>query len=409
MAADRHFRFSEQPEGEHQKGLQRLSEISHTRILVAIETDATRYHGEHASRPRLLDRGEAEQMLAHLSTDLASQFPSLKSCALSMTGALFDQTQLLRPQYPIYSTLESMFQASFRGQEFEPRLLSLGADGGQMPDPSLQPSMEIPLGLLQALPIVVSGEQALIDRLSEEMEHRFFESGQLSAHSAKALEANFAIAVNHARFMTITDLNAMLNLQLEHFGFLPLWQLLDAAINAPGDSLQVEGRGSQKFKWNGNAVQSEFETFDYWAQKGAGRGMATDGQLLAQGYSDWTREYRQYLTTLAAHDVPVVQTLPGMPDHVLEQSYLIEESSYQPGRDSVPVTEHSSGELGTVAVSVIKNDSLFNYYPLLPSGLNDLHASIREMPGSNASISFPGSILYDGRSRHLRPDIQQAS
>jgi hypothetical protein len=137
--------------------------------------------------------------------------------------------------------------------------------------------------------------------------------------------------------------------------------------------------------------------------------MATDGQLLAQGYSDWTREYRQYLTTLVAHDVAVVQTLPGMPEHVLEQSYLIEESSYQPGKDSVPVTEHSSGELGTVAVSVINNETLFNYYPLVPSGLNDLHASIREVIGSNASISFPGSVLYDGRSRHLRPDILQAS
>ena len=37
-----------------------MSDIAHTRILVAIETDATRYHGEHASRPRLQARGHRE-------------------------------------------------------------------------------------------------------------------------------------------------------------------------------------------------------------------------------------------------------------------------------------------------------------------------------------------------------------
>jgi hypothetical protein len=384
-----------------------LSEIAHKRILVAIETDATRYHGEYASRPCLLDRGEAEQMLAHISTDLASHFPEIKTCALSMAGALFDQTQLLRPHYPIYSSLESMLAASYGRQEFQPRLLSLGAESGRMPEPALQPSPDIPLGLLQTLPIVVSGKPEFINRLADTMEHRFLENGQLSAHAAKALEANFRIVVNHARFMTLTDLNAMLNLQLEHFGFLPLWQLLDAAINTPGELVTVQGSGGQRFSWTGNAVRGVFETFDHWAQKGAGRSLASDGLVLAQAYSEWTREYRQFLTTLSAHGVPVEQVLPDTPDRVLEESFLIEESSFRSRQDVVPVTEHSSGELGTVAVSVAGETGQFNYYPLLPSGLNELHASIRESFGTTAGVSFPGSILYDGRSRQLKPDAQQ--
>ena len=263
-----------------------MPEVAHKRILVAIETDATRYHGEHARRPHLLDRAGAEQMLAHLSTDLATHNPGIKSCALSLAGALFDQTQLLRPSYPVYSRLESMLKASFGDQDFQPRLFSIGSKSGLMPETELQPYADIPLGLLQTLPLLVSGSPQLVDQLAENMEHRFLESGQLSAHSARALEANFGIVVNHARFMTVTDLNAMLHLQLEHFGFLPLWQLLDAGINTPHETLSVEGSAGQVFSWNGSAVRGVFETFDYWAQSGAGKAQASGGQMLAQGYAE---------------------------------------------------------------------------------------------------------------------------
>ena len=92
-----------------------------------------------------------------------------------------------------------------------------------MPLPDLQPCEDIPLGLLQILPLLISGPADYVSQLAEEMEHRFIEQGQVSAHSAKSMEAQFQIASNHARFMTMTDLNALLRLQLEHYGFLPLW------------------------------------------------------------------------------------------------------------------------------------------------------------------------------------------
>jgi len=301
-----------------------------------------------------------------------------------------------------------MLMASFGGQAFQPRLFSIGSEAGLMPEVELQPSADIPLGLLQTLPLLVSGSPQLVDQLAENMEHRFLESGQLSAHSARALEANFSIVVNHARFMTVTDLNAMLHLQLEHFGFLPLWQLLDAAINTPHETLSVEGSAGQVFSWNGSAVRGVFETFDYWAQSGAGKAQASSGQMLAQGYADWTREYRQYLTTLSAHGIPVEQVLPGNTDEVLKESFMVETSPLVSRQVAIQVTEHSSGELGTVAVTVVGNDGQFNYYPLVPAGLNELHASIRNTLGSDVEVSFPGSILYEEHSRQMRSDVAQA-
>jgi hypothetical protein len=100
-----------------------------------------------------------------------------------------------------------------------------------MPNSDLQPLPDIPLGLLQLLPVVVNGPPELVEELGQAMEYRFLEEGQVSAHSASWLETAFGISINHARMMTLTDLNAMLRMQLDHFGFLPLWELLDAALS----------------------------------------------------------------------------------------------------------------------------------------------------------------------------------
>lgn len=385
-----------------------MNNIEYTRILVAVETNAGHYSGGHPARPRLLDRTGAEQMLTHLSTDLVGLFPEVKSCALCMAGALYDQTQLLRPRYPVFAALEALLAASFKGQDFEPGLLSLGARSGQMPEADLQPSEHSQLGILLTLPLVIGGHEDRIGPLSEALEHQFMEAGQLSAHSARALESQFGIAVNHARFMTVTDLNAMLHLHLDHFGFLPLWQLLDRAVNQVGEALTVEGRGGQRFHWNGETVESRFETFDEWA-RGSGKSVPAADQLLAQAYADWTREYRQYLTTLLAHGVTVQQRLAEGMERSADGSFMVETKPGAPARDAAGVTEHSAGELGTVAVTVINEGSQQNYYPLEPRGLNYLHAAIRESLGGTPSVSFPGCILYDPGQRSLQADSLRAN
>jgi len=160
---------------------------------------------------------------------------------------------------------------------------------------------------VRMLTVLVSGPAEYADQLAVEMEHRFFDTGQLSAHSAKGLESHFKISVNHARFMTITDLNAMLHLQLKHYGFLPLWELLDAAMTPPENTLEVDTPGGLKFQWRDGAVHSFFESFDWWAQYGSGADKPASDQQLQESYADWTREYRRYLTMLVAHGIRVCQ------------------------------------------------------------------------------------------------------
>ncbi len=380
-----------------------MTSIRHQYVLVGIETDPTRYHGENASRPALLNRVAAEQVLAHIAADLNKLFPAINRCALSMTGALFDQTQVLRPQLPIFSALETLQHSSNPGDDFQPRLLSIGASEGKMPLQELQPFENIALGLLQILPLLVSGPAELVDDLADEMEHLFLEQGQLSAHSAKALESQFQISVNHARFMTITDLNAMLRLQLEHYGFLPLWELLDAAMLPRAEMQEVSTQGGLRFKWQDGAVHSYFESFDWWARYGGGAETPATDQQLQPAYVDWTREYRRYLTMLIAHGVRVIQHLPGLEDAGLTDSFLVEESTIIPEEPTAAVTEHSVGDLGTIAVTVVNGKRQMNFYPLQASGLNDLHQFIQEQ-GFSGDIAYPGNICYSENLRQLNPE-----
>jgi hypothetical protein len=372
------------------------------RTLVAIETDATRYHGPAASRPALLRPADAEQMLAHIAADMRAMLPGIADCSLIAAGALYDQTQILRPGYPVFSALESTAAAQ---RAFKPGLVSIGAVDGAMPVAELRPGDDIPLGLLQLLPVVVHGPAERVAELGQAMEYRFLEQGQLSAHAAAWLQTAFGIVINHARLMTLTDLDAMRRMQLEHFGFLPLWELLDAALTGRGETLTVSTHSGQVWQWRDGEVHTEFETFDHWASAGGGAGLPAARLALAEGYGDWTREMRQYIVTLRAHGVAVRFRLPKA-DQPLEDTYLCEVSQSLPRDGDFAITEHRFGDLGTIAVTAVNGRRIENYYPLRPRALNDIQARLRAVLSSGQTVAFPATILYDEQTRRLRPDGQ---
>ena len=71
-----------------------------------------------------------------------------------------------------------------------------------------------------------------------------------------------------------------------------------------------------------------------------------------------------------------------------------------PGASTLPVTEHTAGELGTVAVTVVSGNRHNESVCLQASGLNDLHEFIREQ-GYSGDVAYPGRICYDETSRQL--------
>jgi hypothetical protein len=388
--------------GTHYKNS--MMQSGHRHFFVAIETDATRYHGSSAARPRLLAKNEAEQLLAHLATDLEGLLPGFAQFSIATVGALFDQTQVLRPGYPVCTALESALVMAGNFPDVDPgrpARISLGAQDSRMPAATLHPEESIPLGILQLLPVTVSGDATRLAELGTAMEDIFMQAGQVSAHTARWLESAFAIKINHARFMTLLDLNAMFRLQLEHFGFLPLWQLLDAALNGQEEECEVASENGQVYTWRNGAVHTTFETFDYWSQSGGGMHVASFRGSLAGAYAAWTRTMRQYLTTLAAHQVSLEFFLPGVAQEALAGSFFVETITRAAAGRCAEVTEHSFAELGSICVSVVVDGQQHNYYPLRPQGLNDIQQAIRQRGLGGKTVSFPGTILYDERNRSL--------
>ena len=379
------------------------NETGFYRIMVAVETDATRYYGADAMRPAVLDSRDAEQLLSHVAADLTSLLPEISGCSLITAGALFDQTQLMRPAFPAFRALEDV-AISDRADRFKARLVSIGATDGAMPVSSLQPLGDIPLGMLQLLPVVIHGPADRVEELGQAMEYRFLEEGQLSAHSAAWMQTAFNIEIAHARLMTLTDLNAMLRLQLDHFGFLPLWELLDAALNDAPERLNVSGSGGQQFEWRDGVVQTRFETFDFWASQGGGRELPAARLQLATGYAEWTRELRQYITTLSAHGLDFSFHLPDSAQP-LEGTWFREASRQPAGELAAAITEHSMDDLGTIAITAVTGGEVDNYYPLVPQGLNDVHRHLRGRIPEKHTVAFPGTLLYDEERRCLVPDI----
>jgi len=341
-------------------------------------------------------------MLAHLAADLTAVLGGFGKCHLASAGALFDQCQILRPGLPVFAALAGA-DADRNNRGTTPGFFALGASLGRMPIDALQPDDSIPPGVLRLLPLLASGPDELIRQLSEETEHRFLAEGQLSPHTASWSEAAFGMGITHARFMTLTDLRAMFRLQLEHYGYLPLWELIDAAIDKRTEPLTVSTESGAVYEWRNGCVRVIFQTFDFWANHGAGREVQ-DTQDLASGYAHWSRELRRFISTLAAHEVALKFELPPGSEGRVSEHYLCETAPpAQEGGPLASITEHDWPELGTLAITACTAGKLTNFYPLAPQGLNRIHEFLQTLELEGEGMAFPGTIKLSESGRRLRP------
>ena len=380
-----------------------MSELSHYPCLLAIETDATSFHGAGARLPKLPDKTAAEQLIAHIAADLEGLLPGIRGTTLSTCAAVYDQTQVLRPGYPLFDALQQLLEASYQGQSFQPRLTSFAAADGRMPHIGLQPAADIPLSMLVLIPALVSGEPDAISSLAYVMESRFMEHGQVSAGHAQWLAATFDIEILHARYMTVTDLAAMLRMQLDSVGFLHLWELLDHALNLPLEPCEIETPSGSYFKYSDAVVTSRLLTFDQWAA-GPGAGIEADQRALSEGFCIYTQQQRQYLVSLAAHGIPIVHQSADGSNIDPDQLYFCDIQPAPDITDPATLTYHSNLDLGTIAMTVIHGDTQYDYYPLLPSGLAAIEQRIAEQLGDNPVIAYSATICMDAVRRRLLPE-----
>ncbi len=408
------------------------SPLRHHAGLLAIELDPQ--HADPAGvPPEPLTVAAATALAGHLAKDLDRILDGIAHLGLILPGALYDQTEILRPGLPLIGALAELYngQSRAQGTVFTPQLIALGADQGFFPIAAINPLRRPGSGPLLLLPFCFIGSNPDIDRLARVMEDSLLQNGAVSPATHEAVRQTFGLAVHNLSFATVGDLCALLRVQLESNAFLPLWELLEHAwFERPGTRAVVLEAGN-RFLIAEDHVHTPFYTFNDWAQFGPGRALLP--AELGAGYLRWVQAQRQYALALDAYGLHVRRVLanPNLEAVLttadeatalaafreipcLSGDYLVERifhNDSEPLERQMVITHQADVELGTLAYTVTTLDAggqlarLEHHYPLHPQGL---HVIIEQLvqrcaeQHTERQVLHPGRLLYSESSRSLR-------
>ena len=183
------------------------------------------------------DVGALSELVAR---DLARLAPEAAALELVMVGAHYDPVEVLRPGWPLHHELDQLAARAPKevslgaasGASKAGRIIAFGAHDDRLPG-NLAPSPDFAGGPLRLVPFVLGGDAGVIARVGEVFETQLLERGMAGADTALAAQAAFGLQVEHARYLTVHDLAAMMAMQYEHAGLAPLWPLLETALLQP--------------------------------------------------------------------------------------------------------------------------------------------------------------------------------
>ncbi|MFA6231397.1 MAG: hypothetical protein WC617_14685 [Rhodanobacter sp.] len=348
-----------------------------------------------------LTRDEAAELAELVATDLHTLVPQVGAARLALAGALFDPVELLRPGFPVWSTLDELARRVPRGQL--ENVVAFGSHEGQMPALPLQPSTQFADGPMRLLVLSLLAPAALAHELSEQLEIHLVGRGEAGALTADWLMRTLGLRLEHVRYLSRNDLLALTCVQYEHVNLAPLWTLLEAALLSPE-------REESCLSARGLALRY------------------ADGKVLAQSPAQWLAaqplelsqpahalagilfELRQYGALLDAHQLPL-QLQPAAGQEVeAEHGYLLETlAAAGAGMDPPALFAHEAPGLGIVAVSVAQRGSggrarmLAHGYPLQPGALGPLLAMLADRYGIAAELHALGQIMLDQQHQLTAP------
>jgi hypothetical protein len=178
-----------------------------------------------------LSRDRAEQLAAAVAADLQRLLPGAERLDGVVAGAHYDPAELLRPGWPVHAALADL--AARVPGEAGARLIAFGADHGRMPTRSLQPDPALAGGPLRLLPFALLGSPAAVAEVGRTMEERLLDTGMAAAGLALQAQTQFGLRLEHARFLSLHDLCALVSMQYSNAGLDGVWQLIENALLTP--------------------------------------------------------------------------------------------------------------------------------------------------------------------------------
>lgn len=335
-----------------------------------------------------LSRDEAAELAALVAADLHTLVPQVDEARLALAGALFDAVELLRPGFPVWTTLDELARRVPRGHL--ENVVAFGTHEGHMPAQPLEPEAAFADGPMRLLPISLLAPEALAESLSEKLEVELVGRGEAGARTADWLMRTFGVRLEHARYLSRNDLLALTCVQYEHVNLAPLWSLLEAALLTPyRDESTLSARGlALRYHQGKVEVQSPAD----WL-----RSQPNDLHQRAHDVAGAVFELRQYAALLDAHHVPLV-----FADGEPGSGYLLETfGNADAGYDAPALYAHEAPGLGVVAVTLAQRGDggrarvLAHGYPLHPKALGPLVTELAQRHGVPADLHALGCILLD--------------
>lgn len=242
----------------------------------------------------------AGELTALLGRDLAALVPAVRDCDLALMAPHFDPAEALRPGWPLHRRVIELLQRA-PGQAQGPRMVGFGADArGEVPMP-LQADANLAGGGLRVLAFVLRGEAAA--DAGAQLEDLLLDRGMAAADTALALQDGLGASIEHARYLSLHDLAAMMALQYQNVGLEPLWTLLETALLEPEAEAWLDAAPEPLARYGDGEVRIALLDPCAWRKRYASG--ETDGAKLERGFEHFQARQRQFAAVLDAHGVPV--------------------------------------------------------------------------------------------------------
>jgi len=258
-----------------------------------------------ASESRLdaLTQRDAGALAELIARDLAGFAPQVGSLELVTVGAHYDAVELLRPGWPLHRELEQLAARAPRAGASSGHIIAFGAHDGQLPA-ALTPSPDYAGGPLRLLPFILGGDVDTVTPVGAAFERELLERGMAGAATALAAQDLFELRIEHARYLTLHDLAAMMALQYEHAGLAPLWPILEAALLAPDTEEWLDAPPEPLVHYAEREARIALFPPVAWRARYA-VDTRDDSDRLERRFEQFEGRQRQFAAVLGAHGVPV--------------------------------------------------------------------------------------------------------
>ena len=252
-----------------------------------------------------LGQEAAGALAALIAADLGRLVPDAAGLDLGLAAGSFDSVELLRPGWPLHRELQRLVARAPVGDPDAPaRVIAFGTHDDAMP-PALEPDPAYADGAFRLLPFILQGAPDAMAEVGERLEQVLLDAGMAGAATALCAQSAFGVAIEHARYLTVHDLAAMMAMQYDHAGLASAWPLVESALLTPDAIAWLDAPPEPLVRVQGGQAQVALLDESAWRSGGWAPAGVDDPARLARGFDRFQMRQRQLAALLEAHGIAV--------------------------------------------------------------------------------------------------------